>query len=39
MQDINVEGLPLIGVGTHGKVYRLDDKRCIKVCGVSPERN
>ncbi len=32
MQDINVKALPLIGEGSHGKVYRLDDKRCIKVC-------
>lgn len=32
MLNINVEGLPVIGEGSHGKVYRLDDKRCIKVC-------
>lgn len=32
MEDINVESLPLIGEGCHGKVYRLDEKRCIKVC-------
>lgn len=32
MLDVNVKDLPLIGEGSHGKVYRLDDKRCIKVC-------
>ncbi len=29
---INVKGLPLIGQGSHGKVYKLDDHCCIKVC-------
>lgn len=32
MNDINLKELILIGEGSHGKVYRLDDKRCIKVC-------
>lgn len=32
MKEINYKKLPLVGEGCHGKVYRLDDKRCIKVC-------
>ena len=32
MLDINVEDLTLIGAGSHGKVYRLDEKRCLKIC-------
>lgn len=29
--SVNVNGLELVGEGHHGKVYRLDDKRCIKI--------
>jgi RIO-like serine/threonine protein kinase len=29
--DIDVKGLDVIGEGRHGKVYRLDEKRCLKV--------
>lgn len=32
MKEINVKGLELVGEGSHGKVYRLDPMRCIKVC-------
>jgi len=32
MKNINLKGLPLIGKGCHGKVYRLDENRCIKIC-------
>jgi predicted Ser/Thr protein kinase len=32
MQEIDVNNLTVIGKGAHGTVYRLDDKRCIKVC-------
>ncbi len=28
---IDVKGLELIGQGHHGKVYRLDEKRCVKI--------
>ena len=29
--SIEITGLPLIGEGHHGKVYRLDNARCIKI--------
>ena len=32
MDNINVKGLPLVGKGAHGKVYKLDENRCIKIC-------
>ena len=32
MHEIDVRGLTLVGEGSHGKVYRLDENRCIKVC-------
>jgi RIO-like serine/threonine protein kinase len=32
MENIDLKHLPLVGVGTHGKVYRLDKNRCIKIC-------
>ncbi|MBC8063141.1 MAG: serine/threonine protein kinase [Clostridiaceae bacterium] len=32
MENININKLPLIGKGTHGRVYRLDKNRCLKVC-------
>ena len=32
MQNINVKNLPLIGKGAHGKVYKLNNNRCIKIC-------
>ena len=32
MQNINVKNLPLVGKGAHGKVYKLNNNRCIKVC-------
>jgi predicted Ser/Thr protein kinase len=28
---VNVKGLELVGKGHHGKVYRLDNNRCIKI--------
>lgn len=28
---IDVDGLPVVGEGRHGKVYRLDETHCIKV--------
>lgn len=28
---IDIDGLTFIGEGRHGKVYRLDEKRCIKI--------
>jgi RIO-like serine/threonine protein kinase len=32
MGNINTKNLPLIGKGVHGKVYKLDESRCIKIC-------
>ena len=32
MENINLKQLTLVGKGAHGKVYRLDKNRCIKVC-------
>lgn len=32
MKKIDTSSLTLIGQGSHGKVYRLDESRCIKVC-------
>ncbi len=32
MEIIDVSKLPLVGKGVHGKVYRIDKYRCIKVC-------
>ncbi|HEY5563539.1 MAG TPA: AarF/UbiB family protein [Clostridiaceae bacterium] len=32
MENINISRLPLIGQGVHGKVYKIDENRCIKVC-------
>lgn len=32
MKEVDVQGLALVGEGTHGKVFRIDDKTCIKVC-------
>jgi predicted Ser/Thr protein kinase len=32
MEKIKYNNLPLIGGGAHGKVYRLGNDRCIKVC-------
>lgn len=32
LEKIDLNQLPLIGKGVHGKVYRLDKNRCIKVC-------
>jgi RIO-like serine/threonine protein kinase len=32
VENINLKGLPLIGKGCHGKVYMLDENRCIKIC-------
>jgi len=32
LEKINLKQLPLIGKGVHGKVYKLDKDRCIKVC-------
>jgi predicted unusual protein kinase regulating ubiquinone biosynthesis (AarF/ABC1/UbiB family) len=31
VENINFKGLHLIGEGGHGKVYRLDENRCIKI--------
>ncbi|HWJ03876.1 MAG TPA: hypothetical protein VNU93_09360 [Verrucomicrobiae bacterium] len=30
--DFNLNDLPLIGQGSHGRVYRLDEHRCLKIC-------
>ena len=32
MENIDLKHLPLVGEGAHGKVYRLDKNRCIKIC-------
>lgn len=32
MKNIDIKHLPLVGAGYHGKVYRLDKTRCIKIC-------
>mgnify|MGYP001316322840 CR=1 FL=1 len=32
MEKINLKKLDFVGKGVHGKVYRLDRNRCIKVC-------
>jgi len=32
MEKIDISKLPVIGSGTHGSVYRLDENRCIKIC-------
>lgn len=37
MSSIDVSRLELVGEGTHGKVYRLDEKRCIKVCTLESD--
>lgn len=32
MGNINTKNLTFVGKGVHGKVYKLDDERCIKIC-------
>jgi RIO-like serine/threonine protein kinase len=32
LEQIDLKQLSLIGTGVHGKVYRLDKNRCIKIC-------
>jgi len=32
MEKINLKQLTYVGKGAHGKVYRLDKNRCIKIC-------
>lgn len=32
IKNIDITHLPLVGAGIHGKVYRLDKNRCIKIC-------
>jgi RIO-like serine/threonine protein kinase len=32
MENINLKQLTVVGKGVHGKVYKLDEKRCIKIC-------
>lgn len=32
MNETDLIGLTLMGEGSHGKVFRLDENRCIKVC-------
>lgn len=32
LEKINLNQLPVIGKGVHGKVYRLDENRCLKIC-------
>ena len=32
MDSISLKGLPLVGKGAHGRVYKLDEYRCIKIC-------
>ena len=31
MPEVKLEKLEFIGAGKHGEVYKLDDKRCIKI--------
>lgn len=32
MEKINIKQLSFVGKGSHGKVYRLDKNRCLKIC-------
>jgi len=32
LEKFDLKQLPLIGRGVHGKVYRLDNNRCLKIC-------
>ena len=38
MKEISIEGCPVIGTGTFGKVYRLNDEIVVKVMEIDEQK-